>query len=87
MCDARLMLLSDLIKDITFSDKGIQMATHHWTLEEFVDRNEDWTSYCEQLDQYFIVNDLSDTSKPRAILLSSCGKPTYSLLHSLVSPA
>ena len=62
------------------------MATHG-SVGEFVDQEEDWTSYCERMDQYFIANDIADVSKQRAIFLSSCGKPTYSLLRSLVSPA
>ena len=52
------------------------------TIGKFVDQEEDWTSYCERMDQYFIANDVADASKQRAIFLSSCGKPTYSLLRS-----
>ena len=71
------------IDDITSGDEAIWMMTHG-TVGEFVDQEEDWTSYCKRMDQYFIANDIADTSKQRATFLSSCGKPTYSLLRSLM---
>ena len=39
------------------------------------------------MDQFFIVNDITEEPRKKAILLSSCGAATYSLLRSLVAPA
>ena len=65
------------------------MATHG-SLSEYVQSHETWTSYVERLEQYFAANDI-DTSdgtatKRRAILLSSVGSTTFTLIRSLVSP-
>jgi hypothetical protein len=47
---------------------------------------EDWTSYTERLQQYFIANDVDGNEKKRAILLSVCGAATYKLIRSLLHP-
>lgn len=48
---------------------------------------EDWVSYTERLEQYFVANGIStEGDKRKAILLSSCGAPTYQLIRSLVAP-
>ena len=49
----------------------------------------DWTAYCEHLEQYFTANDVEDldADKKRAILLSYCEAPTYRLIRNLVAPA
>ena len=41
----------------------------------------------EQLECYFMVNDVADARKQRAILLSCCGASTYSLIQSLAAPS
>ena len=58
----------------------------HGTIGEFCPKNEDWTSYTERLQQYFIANDVDGNEKKRAILLSVCGAATYKLIRSLVHP-
>ena len=52
------------------------MATHG-NVGEFKHGAEDWTAYCERLEQYFTANDVDDAGKQRAILLSGCGAATY----------
>ena len=42
--------------------------------------------YTERMEQYFAANNVQDTSKQRAILLSLCGAPTYKLIRGLVAP-
>ena len=62
------------------------MAAIHGSIGPFNSSAEDWTSYSERLQQYFIANDVNDDSKQRAILLSNCGPQTYQLLKSLLTP-
>ena len=40
----------------------------HWKVDP---EKEEWIPYVEQLDEYFITNGVEDTTKKRAILLSS----------------
>ena len=61
------------------------MATHGH-IGEFDRRAEDWTAYCERLEQYFLANDVADGAKQRAVLLSVCGAGTYQLIRNLVAP-
>ena len=58
----------------------------HGTVGEFQQGQEDWTSYCERLEQYFTANDVADADKRRAIFLSCCGASTYQLVRNLVAP-
>ena len=61
------------------------MATHS-VFGEFIQGQEDWTAYCERLEQYMVANDIQDVGKKRAILLSACGAATYQLIRNLVAP-
>ena len=47
---------------------------------------EDWVSYTERLQQWFVANDVQDANKQRAVLLSTCGASTYRLIRNLVTP-
>lgn len=56
-------------------------------IEEFdIHHPEEWTAYAERLDAFLSANDINKEEKKKAILLSVCGKETYKLLRSLVSP-
>ena len=59
---------------------------NHGTISPFEQGKEDWTSYSEHLEQYFAANDVTDAGKQRAILLSSCGAPTYQVIRNLTAP-
>ncbi|ETW97248.1 MAG: hypothetical protein ETSY2_44955 [Candidatus Entotheonella gemina] len=59
------------------------MATHG-TIKPFNSQVDDWPTYIERLQYYFVANDVNDAEKKRAILLTVCGTPTYKLLRSLV---
>ena len=48
---------------------------------------DDWTEYVEQMEHFSSANDIEEESKKKAILLSSCGTKTYSLIRSLVAPS
>ena len=62
------------------------MAKHSGIGEFNADR-EDWISYSEQMIQYFVANAVAEEGNTRrAILLSSCGAPTYQLIRNLVAP-
>ena len=63
------------------------MATRQGTFCEFDSANEDWTSYTERLQQYFMANEIVAEEKQRAILLSCCGPHTYQLIKNLAAPA
>lgn len=62
------------------------MAVKHGSVAEFDGAHDDWDSYTERLEQYFVANDNTDAGKKRAILLSSCGSGTYEIIKSLVAP-
>ena len=61
------------------------MATHG-SIGEFKNAQEDWQSYIERLQQYFVANDVKTAEKQRAILLSAVGGPTYQLIRNLLAP-
>ena len=63
------------------------MATTHGSIGEFDAGREDWVSYTERLEQYFIGNDVTAATKKRTVLLSVCGAETYKLIRNLVAPA
>ena len=59
--------------------------TTHGNIGEFNRAKEDWVSYCERIQQYFMANDITTDDKKKAILLSTCGAETYQLIRSLVA--
>ena len=59
----------------------------HGNIEEFDHSAQDWTEYCEQLEQYFLSNDVQDATKQCAILVSISGSATYRLIRNVVAPA
>ena len=62
------------------------MASLFGSVEAFDPKDGDFSEYMERLEQYYAANDVDDAKKI-AILLTSIGKETYSLLRSLVAPA
>ena len=44
------------------------------------------TGYIERVEQYFIVDDVTDEKKQTAIFLTVIGNETYSLLRNLLAP-
>ena len=58
----------------------------HGSIGTFDSAREDWTSYSERLEQYFVRNDIVAAEKKQAILLSSCGVDTYQLIRNVVAP-
>ena len=62
------------------------MASNHGHIGEFNSQLEDWHSYTEYLQNYFIANDIESEAKQCVILLSMCGPHTYKLIRSLLSP-
>lgn len=57
------------------------------SMEPFVAENDEWPLYHERLENYFIVMDISDAARKRAILLSCMGATTYKIVRDMVSPA
>ena len=55
-------------------------------IDAFEESAEDWSTYIERVDQYFIANDVNGDKKVPT-LLSLMGSKTYSLLRSLTAPA
>eukprot|EP00731_Ephydatia_muelleri_P033808 Em0038g27a len=62
------------------------MATFLGTLGPFDPDSEDWTCYCERLEQFVGVNGIENADKKRAVLLSSCGSAVYQVIRNLVAP-
>ena len=53
---------------------------------EFQPDSEDWISYTERLQLYFVANGIDDRTRRKAILLSVCGPSTYQLIRDLLAP-
>ncbi|XP_023192425.1 uncharacterized protein K02A2.6-like [Xiphophorus maculatus] len=62
------------------------MSATFGTLSAFDAKEQTWEEYCEILDQFFEANDIDDSAKQRAILISVVGPATYKLMRNLVSP-
>ena len=63
------------------------MAMLHGTVGEFDIKRKDWTAYAKWLQQYFAANDIVNSEKKRAVLLSVYGPSTYKPIRNLVSPS
>ena len=64
-----------------------QAAEKQWlVVREFVSEREDWSSYIEQLESYFVANYVVTSDKKNAILLSVCGPRTCQLIRNLTTP-
>ena len=61
------------------------MATQYGSLREFHPESDAIKAYLERTSLYFSANDVPDAKKV-AVLLSTIGAPTYSLLSDLVAP-
>ncbi|KAK2706766.1 hypothetical protein QYM36_014717 [Artemia franciscana] len=55
------------------------------TVNEF-DGNSDFADYVDQLEQYFIANDITREEKKKDAILTSCGALTYALIKNLLAP-
>ena len=64
------------------------MAAKHMygNIAEFDQALENWEAYMEQMEQYFVANEVTSDTKKKAILLSTCGPSTYSTIRSLTAP-
>ncbi|KAL1281622.1 hypothetical protein QQF64_000425 [Cirrhinus molitorella] len=61
------------------------MALAVGTLTPFDSKAQSWEEYCE-ISNFFEANEIEDAAKKQAILLSSVGSQTYSLMRNLLSP-
>ena len=62
------------------------MATSHGQLTTFSGNPDDWEAFIEQLESYFVANEITAAGKKRGILLSSCGTAAYKTIRSIVAP-
>lgn len=62
------------------------MANLVGTFTPFDSQSQSWEEYCEILQHFFKANKTTEAAKQKAILLSSVGSQTYSLLRNLLSP-
>ena len=60
------------------------MASTFAEFEE-LEAKEDWLSYAERMERYFIANDIKE-EKRRALLVSVCVPSLYQLIKDLVAP-
>ena len=58
----------------------------HGKVEWFDPATEDWSTYVERLEHYFIANDIATEAKRRSTLLTVAGPEVYSLACNLVAP-
>ena len=61
------------------------MSTLLGNLESFDEKTEDWSSYIERVEQFFIANGVKE-EKHVPTLLSVIGGKTYTLLRNLSAP-
>ena len=61
------------------------MARHGAT-SPFDPTQEDWTTYVERLEMYFLANEIGEAARKRAVLLSVCGPTAYRLIRNLAQP-
>ena len=54
------------------------------SLEPFDPQTEDFEAYAERLEQYLLVNDVSDKKKKVAFFLTVVGSSTYQVLRDLL---
>ncbi|KAF8789687.1 hypothetical protein HNY73_007608 [Argiope bruennichi] len=62
-----------------------RMGSSNISFESYDASVEDWSSYVERLESYFVVNGIEDKMKVPAIL-SLMGATTYKLLKNLATP-
>ncbi|XP_043192222.1 uncharacterized protein K02A2.6-like isoform X1 [Amphibalanus amphitrite] len=62
-------------------------AAGHLQLEPFEPASGSWTEWEERLQFFLESNGITSDSRKRATFLTVCGKQTYSLVRSLVSPS
>eukprot|EP00731_Ephydatia_muelleri_P017173 Em0010g271a len=72
--------------DISTSCNSVSGSERHRVQGAFQEGQEDWTCYCERLEQFFQANGIDDEGKRRAVLLSVCGGPVYQLIRNLAAP-
>ena len=58
----------------------------HGRVECFDPATDDWSTYVERLEHYFIANDIITKAKRRSTLLTVAGPEVYSLACDLVAP-
>ncbi|KRZ34848.1 Uncharacterized protein T4C_5859 [Trichinella pseudospiralis] len=57
-------------------------------IEEFdISKPKEWTAYASRLTFFLEANNVTDSAKRRAVLLSSCGGAVFNLIQALISPA
>ncbi|RWR99571.1 uncharacterized protein B4U79_11743, partial [Dinothrombium tinctorium] len=55
-------------------------------MDKFDEANEDWSSYCERMEQYFVVNKITEEKMKLAALITAMGPGPYQLLKDLLYP-
>ena len=58
----------------------------HGRVESFDPATDDWSTYVERLEHYFIANDITMEAKHHSTLLTVAGPEVYSLACNLVAP-
>ena len=66
--------------------RQVKMAAVIGSVTPFDNATQSWEEYNEMLDFFFEANDINEPERRKAVLLSSVGAATYSLLRNLVSP-
>ena len=76
----------DTTRDATAAAPTVRVAGLVGVVAPFNGKEEEWIDYAEQLEHYFITNDITDVAKKRAILLNAVGASTYRLIKTLALP-
>ena len=94
----RLSALRFGLRQLAVSKCTVQLSLHHditvvtrmaglsiGKIEQFDVSQEDWVTYVERVEQYFIANEIPDDKRVPA-LLSLIGGKTYGLLRNRTAP-
>ncbi|XP_037930860.1 uncharacterized protein K02A2.6-like [Teleopsis dalmanni] len=62
------------------------MAKNFGELSQYNVASGKWKTHMEQMEFFFVANDIADAKKKKAIFLASCGTETYTILKSVATP-
>ncbi|XP_043916150.1 LOW QUALITY PROTEIN: uncharacterized protein K02A2.6-like [Protopterus annectens] len=81
--DGGVQLMSDDEETVA---AGVMAVSMLGSLVAYDCQTQTWEEFCEVLEHFFEANQITDAGRKRAILLSSVGSKTYSLMRNLLSP-
>ena len=82
-----LWLRAGEVYHIFDDEDGVAFTCTLGRVDKFNSSKDVWPEYVRCLEHFFAVNDITDSDKQRAVLLTVVGVATYKTLWNLVSPS